>query len=294
MAMLKCGSSCSRTCSRASCTPPWTGTSRSIPLRRCDSDHAGRSPRTTIRASPLPIRSGTRARKGARFPPKACSSGISAQPAGFRACNWGRGGLIPGRDAGTADLGHQNRPFAVSCNANERPYLRSGAGSGFPEPPHLLHPDGRAILDMSWSGPRISSRMAARVGSAAGHGQSLNNAIRNGTGRTRDIKAQTFTERTGIKAGHGFAFPVSDGRFGVAIHLASDRRGICCLISAHRSRTSVPAPMPCAPRQGAIASRFCCGIRRLRSSRWPRACLWPLCPVGWYFFAVRAGPRWKR
>ena len=40
----------------------------------------------------LATRSSTRASTGrARLPPEACSSWISAQPADFRACDWGRG-----------------------------------------------------------------------------------------------------------------------------------------------------------------------------------------------------------
>ena len=66
--------------------------SRSMTSRRCDSDRARRSIRTTTSVSPLPIRSITRARTGrARLPPEACSSWISVQPADFSSCTWGRG-----------------------------------------------------------------------------------------------------------------------------------------------------------------------------------------------------------
>jgi hypothetical protein len=62
-----------------------------------------------------------------------------------------------------------------------------------------------------------------------GHGQCLNDALSDNTDRGRDIKAQTFASRTGIKAGHGFAFALPDGRFGHAIHIGSDRRGYLLL-----------------------------------------------------------------
>ncbi|MCA6298228.1 MAG: hypothetical protein IM624_03395 [Phenylobacterium sp.] len=40
-----------------------------------------------------------------------------------------------------------------------------------------------------------------------------------------DLQSQTFTVRTGVRAGHGFALPLPDGRFGHAIHLGGDKQG---------------------------------------------------------------------
>ncbi len=96
--------------------------SRSITSRRCESDRARRSMRTTTSVSPLPIRSSTRASTGrARFPPEACSSWISRSRR-ISGPATGAGGLILRRDARIADQGHQNRPFAVSDSANKRPF----------------------------------------------------------------------------------------------------------------------------------------------------------------------------
>jgi hypothetical protein len=62
-----------------------------------------------------------------------------------------------------------------------------------------------------------------------GYGLWLNDALSDNTDRGRNIQAQTFASRTGIKAGHGFAFALPDGRFGHAIHIGSDRKGILLL-----------------------------------------------------------------
>ncbi|MFM8747204.1 MAG: hypothetical protein ACKOED_11145 [Aestuariivirga sp.] len=44
-----------------------------------------------------------------------------------------------------------------------------------------------------------------------------------------DIQYQAFTDRTGIRAGHGFALPLPDGRFGHAVYLGSNRQGYLLL-----------------------------------------------------------------
>jgi hypothetical protein len=63
-----------------------------------------------------------------------------------------------------------------------------------------------------------------------GHGQGLSDAaIDNAEAGQRNLQVQSFTSRTGIKAGHGFAFPLPDGRMGHAVHLGSDRRGYLLL-----------------------------------------------------------------
>ena len=62
-----------------------------------------------------------------------------------------------------------------------------------------------------------------------GHGQALPDAPVCGTGKPRDIQALNFTKRTGIAAGHGFAFGIPDGRFGHAVYLGSDRQGYLLL-----------------------------------------------------------------
>lgn len=62
-----------------------------------------------------------------------------------------------------------------------------------------------------------------------GHGQALPDAPVCVTGKPRDIQALSFTKRTGIAAGHGFAFTLPDGRFGHAVYLGSDRHGYLLL-----------------------------------------------------------------
>lgn len=77
---------------------------------------------------------------------------------------------------------------------------------------------------------RMQARAEAHGVIHDGHGQCLDDAI--GEGReapARDLQSQSFTARTGIKAGHGFAFPLPDGRFGHAVHLGSDRQGYLLL-----------------------------------------------------------------
>jgi hypothetical protein len=50
-----------------------------------------------------------------------------------------------------------------------------------------------------------------------------------GNGIDIDIQSQRFTKRTHIKPGHGFAFDLSDGRFGHAVYVGSDRMGYLLL-----------------------------------------------------------------
>lgn len=40
-----------------------------------------------------------------------------------------------------------------------------------------------------------------------------------------DIETRTFTDRTGIRAGHGFALPLPDGRFGHGVYMGGDHQG---------------------------------------------------------------------
>ena len=61
-----------------------------------------------------------------------------------------------------------------------------------------------------------------------GHGQWLGEYPEGG-GRGLDILFQSFTKRTGLKPGHGFAFDLPDGRFGHAINVGSDRMGYVLL-----------------------------------------------------------------
>lgn len=63
-----------------------------------------------------------------------------------------------------------------------------------------------------------------------GHGQSLlGGAGDSDGGYGLEIQGRSFTQRTGIKAGHGFAFSLMDERFGHAIYLGSNRLGYVML-----------------------------------------------------------------
>jgi hypothetical protein len=59
-----------------------------------------------------------------------------------------------------------------------------------------------------------------------GHGQPLDEEPAD---EGRDIQRRTFTARTGIAAGHGFALPLPDGRLGHAVFLGGDASGYLLL-----------------------------------------------------------------
>ena len=71
-----------------------------------------------------------------------------------------------------------------------------------------------------------------------GHGREVEAAD---TGQGLDIQSKTFTQRTGVLAGHGFALPLPDGRFGHAIYLGGDRSGHL-LIDIRVRVTDRPSP----------------------------------------------------
>jgi hypothetical protein len=77
---------------------------------------------------------------------------------------------------------------------------------------------------------RMETRARTNGVTYDGHGQGLSDAVvESGEARPPDLQLQDFTSRTGIKVGHGFAFPLPDGRMGHAVHLGSDRRGYLLL-----------------------------------------------------------------
>ena len=75
---------------------------------------------------------------------------------------------------------------------------------------------------------RIEALAAAHGVDYDGHGEWLGEAPED-DGKGLDILSQRFTKRTDIKPGHGFAFDLSDGRFGHAIYVGSDRMGTVLL-----------------------------------------------------------------
>jgi hypothetical protein len=96
--------------------------------------------------------------------------------------------------------------------------------------------DGLVLREDLGADPDIDAAIAVMEARAQahgveydGHGQWLDDELPEGTSGGLDIQARTFTSRTGTEAGHGFAFPLPDGRFGHAIHLGSDRRGYLLL-----------------------------------------------------------------
>jgi hypothetical protein len=77
---------------------------------------------------------------------------------------------------------------------------------------------------------RIAALALAQGLDYDGHGQAVTDDIGPlDGGRVRDIQHSSFTDRTGIKAGHGFALHLPDGRLGHAVHLGSDRHGYLLL-----------------------------------------------------------------
>lgn len=92
----------------------------------------------------------------------------------------------------------------------------------------------REILDRDLTVQAAVARMMARAAEHGldydGHGQALEQETGDGDGgQDLDIHARTFTQRTGIKAGHSFAFPVPGERYGHAIYLGSNRLGYVML-----------------------------------------------------------------
>lgn len=77
---------------------------------------------------------------------------------------------------------------------------------------------------------RIETLALAQGLTYEGHGQSLEDEAEDGNQRgPLDIQRRTFTDRTRIPAGHAFALPLEDGRFGHAVYLGSDRQGYLLL-----------------------------------------------------------------
>jgi hypothetical protein len=65
------------------------------------------------------------------------------------------------------------------------------------------------------------------------------------------LQSRTFTARTGVKAGHGFALPLPDGRFGHAIHLGGDKQGylLVDVSTLVTHRPAHPDDLQTAPRR---------------------------------------------
>lgn len=98
-------------------------------------------------------------------------------------------------------------------------------------------PDGLMLKETLASDADLDAALARIMALAVahgvtydGHGRCLDSAVGEyGEVLAHPLQTKTFTTRTGIKAGHGFAMPLPDGRFGHAIHLGSDRRGYLLL-----------------------------------------------------------------
>jgi hypothetical protein len=90
----------------------------------------------------------------------------------------------------------------------------------------ILREDLVADPDMDSAVARISALAGTHGVDYDGHGQCLPDAAEAGDeGWRGQLQARTFGDRTGIGAGHGFAVPLPDGRFGHAVCLGSDRKG---------------------------------------------------------------------
>jgi len=76
-----------------------------------------------------------------------------------------------------------------------------------------------------------------------GHGQSLNGAKAESGQKGVDLLNESFAKRTGIQAGHGFALPLPDGRFGHGVFLGQDAAYLMLNIS------TLVTNAPAAPEQ---------------------------------------------
>jgi len=105
---------------------------------------------------------------------------------------------------------------------------------------------------MNSPGPRRSrSRRAIANGvEYDGHGRDVEEADAP-AGAGLDIQSRAFGDRTGVRAGHGFALPLPDGRFGHAVFLGVNRQGYLLLdISALiRVQPANPDAVREAPRR---------------------------------------------
>ena len=66
-----------------------------------------------------------------------------------------------------------------------------------------------------------------------------------------ELQSRRFADRTGIRAGHGFAIPLPDGRCGHAVYLGSDRQGYLLLdiSTLVTDRPVTPDALQDAPRR---------------------------------------------
>ena len=105
-----------------------------------------------------------------------------------------------------------------------------------------------AGLDIDSAAARIEAIAVAQGVEYDGWGRTLEEADLQGG---LDLQSRTFTARTGVKAGQGFALPLPDGRFGHAIHLGSDKQGYLLVdVSALvTDRPASPDALQRAPRR---------------------------------------------
>lgn len=114
----------------------------------------------------------------------------------------------------------------------------------------------RQVLDANLDIDLASRQMAALAASHGveydGRGHLLGEANdSHHDGQGLGIHSETFTARTGIGGGHGFAFPLPDGKFGHAVFLGSDRQGYLLLdiSTLVTDRPADPATLKCAPKR---------------------------------------------
>ncbi len=105
-----------------------------------------------------------------------------------------------------------------------------------------------AGLDIGPAITRIEALAAAAGVEYDGWGRSLDTPDPEGG---LDLQSRTFTERSGVKAGHGFALPLPDGRFGHAIHLGGDTQGylLVDVSTLVTDRPAHPDDLQTAPRR---------------------------------------------
>jgi len=105
-----------------------------------------------------------------------------------------------------------------------------------------------AGLDIDSAITRIEAIAVAHGVEHDGSGRPLEEADLQGG---LDLQTRTFTSRTGVKAGQGFAVLLPDGRFGHAIHLGSDKQGhlLVDVSTLVTDRPARPDDLRAAPRR---------------------------------------------
>ncbi|MFO0449343.1 MAG: hypothetical protein ACK52I_11910 [Pseudomonadota bacterium] len=86
----------------------------------------------------------------------------------------------------------------------------------------ILRETAGSRLDIAKAVARIETLAVAHGLEYDGHGRDTEETD---AGAGLDIQTQAFGDRTGVRAGHGFALPLPNGRFGHAVYRGGSRQG---------------------------------------------------------------------